>query len=352
MKVPTPKKLPSGMWRVQLQLGGERKSITRPTKKECETEARLIKAEYLAGRYEEPIEAPAETPTLGVCIDRYIDRRRNTLSPSTVRGYQAIKASRFLDKMDTPIDEVDWQAMINTEASKSVSPKTIKNAWGLIRSVLAENGMDVSVRLPAPTPHEKEFLDANQIRTFIDAVRDQPCEIGGLLALSSLRRSEIYGLDWQDVDLKNNVLHVRQSKVLGENAAPVVRQQNKTLSSTRDVPIFLPRLSEVLNSVEEKTGSVVPGNVGTLRKQLHRVCESADLPDIGVHGLRHSFASLCYSLGVSELAAMQLGGWSDYQTMRRIYTHLSEADRLKDAEKLTAFFQTPENAHGNAHETA
>ena len=336
------------MWRVQLQLGGERKSITRPTKKECETEARLIKAEFLAGRLQpdDQDEDQASAPTLGACIDRYIDRRKNTLSPSTIRGYQAIKASRFLEYMDAPVSDIDWQGMINTEAAKTISPKTIRNAWGLVRSVLAENGKAVSVRLPAPAPHEKEFLDAEQIWTFIDAVKNQPCEIGGLLALSSLRRSEIYGLDWRDVDLKNKILHVRQSKILGENAAPVMRQQNKTFSSTRDVPIFLPRLFDVLNAVEKKTGLVVPGNIGTLRKQLHRVCVSAGLPDIGVHGLRHSFASLCYSIGLNELQCMRIGGWADYGTMRKVYTHLSQRDADTGAEKLQRWFET---AHENAH---
>ena len=62
------------------------------------------------------------------------------------------------------------------------------------------------------------------------------------------------------------------------------------------------------------------------------------VPGIGVHGLRHSFASLCYHLGRSERETMAIGGWKDQNTMRKIYTHISEADLKKANEKLAAFF--------------
>lgn len=335
MKVPEPRKLKSGTWFIQLRLDGVSVPVSASSPRECKRQAELIKAEHRAGKRATRHD---NGKTLGQAIDEYISDRVNVLSPSTIRGYRAYKRSRFLPYMDKRIDSIDWQRAINAEA-RLCSPKTLKNAWGLVRSVLLENGMEVNVRLPAQIPHEKQWLTPEQIPAFLEAVRGEDCEVGALLALSGLRRSEIYGLDWEDIDLKGKRIHIHQSMVLGEDAKPVTRQQNKTQSSTRSVPIFLPRLYDVLRAVENKTGPVVPGNIGTLRKRLKRVCERANLPDIGVHGLRHSFASLCYSLGVSELGAMQLGGWSDYQTMRKIYTHLSQSDRQQSADKLSTFFQ-------------
>ena len=52
MKVPEPRKLPSGSWFIQLRLNGESIPVTAETKKECLDQARLIKAEYLAGKRE------------------------------------------------------------------------------------------------------------------------------------------------------------------------------------------------------------------------------------------------------------------------------------------------------------
>ena len=66
------------------------------------------------------------------------------------------------------------------------------------------------------------------------------------------------------------------------------------------------------------------------------------------HGLRHSFASLCYHLGIPAKIAMQLGGWSDMQTMLRIYTHISQRDIGARVEDLRSFFQT-KNGNENAN---
>lgn len=336
MKVPEPRKLKSGTWFIQLRLNGVSVPVTASTAKACKHKAELIKAEHRAGKRRI---AQAESPILGTAIDEYIKKREAVLSPSTIRGYKAYRNVYFADVMEKPISSVDWQAAVNAEALAGKSPKTIKNAWSLVRSVLLENGQDVTVQLPALKPSEHEWLTPEQIPSFLKEIKDKPGEAGALLALSSLRRSEIYGLDWKDIDLPGKVIHVRSSVVLGADAKPVKRDQNKTASSTRDVPIFLPRLQTVLKAMEKDEGPVVDGNVGTLRKQIQRACLAAGLPDVGVHGLRHSFASVCYSIGVSELGAMQIGGWNDFQTMRKIYTHLSDFDKQKSAKKLQKFFK-------------
>ena len=77
---------------------------------------------------------------------------------------------------------------------------------------------------------------------------------------------------------------------------------------------------------------------GALYANIQRICENAGLPKVGVHGLRHSFVSLCYHLGISELACMKMAGYSDYATMRRIYTHLATEDEKKAENSLIRFF--------------
>lgn len=334
MKVPEPRKMTSGNWFIQLRLGGQSIPVTAATKKECIRQAELIKAEHRNGKRE----ALSDKITLAHALDEYIDKRRNVLSPSTIYGYLTIKKTRFQSYMEKDINGVDWQKAVNAEALLC-SPKTLKNAWGLVKAVLAENGITANVKLPALEKKEKAWLDSQEIKAFLNAAKDKPGEMGALLALSSLRKSEIYGLDWSDIDLEHNVIHVHSSRVMGEGAVLVTRSKNKTAASTRDVPIFLPRLRELLEATEKKEGSVMTCAIGTLYDQIQTICKNANLPAVGVHGLRHSFASLCYSLGISELGAMQIGGWSDYQTMRKIYTHLSESERQASANKLADFFK-------------
>ena len=231
---------------------------------------------------------------------------------------------------------------------KTVSPKTIKNTWGFIKSVLKENGIDVSnmdVTLPDIPKTERPYLEPDQILIFLEAIKGQPCEIPALLALSSLRKSELLGLTWDNVNLENRVIHIRGASVRGDNDQLIDRKQNKNTSSTRDVPM-IPQLYDALVKVENKTGKVITCHYQTPYKQIRAISIKAGLPPQGLHTLRHSFASLAYHLGLSELETMRIGGWSDYGTMRKIYTHLSSKDAAKAENKFTKFF---ENANKNAN---
>ena len=341
MKIPKPERLPSGSYRVRLRLDGQSVSITKPTEREAIREAELIKAQH---RNDIKTRPTGGNKTLHAAIDDYIASRENVLSPSTIRGYREIQRNRFKAYHNKPIGSTNWQRAVNDE-SKLVSAKTVKNAWGFIRSVLMENGLDVSVRLQAVPAAEKEWLTPEQIPVFLEAVKGLPCEIPALLALSSLRKSELLGLDWENVDMYNKIIHVRGAAVRGPDESFVKREQNKTGASTRDVPM-IPQLYDALNAVKDKSGPVITCHYQTPYKQIKAVCDRLGIPNMGLHGLRHSFASLCYSIGLSELETMEIGGWSDYGTMRRIYTHLSENDRRKSGDKFTDFFK---NAHENAH---
>ena len=72
--------------------------------------------------------------------------------------------------------------------------------------------------------------------------------------------------------------------------------------------------------------------------RINRICKKEGLPEVGVHGLRHSFASLAYHLGVPEKIAMEIGGWANSQTMHKIYTHISKADAERYVTQMSAFF--------------
>lgn len=343
MKVPKARKLPSGQWFIQLRLDGESISITRPTEREAIREAELLKAQHRNAIKTRPT---GGNKTLHTAIDDYIRERKNVLSPSTIRGYRTIQRTRFQPTMNKALNKIDWQRVINAEA-QIASPKTISNAFMLIKSVYKENGLDAPLaRLPAPQPKEKLFLSPEDIQVFISACRGNPHEIGLLLGLHGLRRSEIYGLDWEDIDLALNTIHIHQTAVMNEDQTVVLRANTKNASSTRTIPIMIPALREALEAVPDKTGVVVRAGINTVGEAVNRICKANDLPVVGLHGLRHSFASLCYSLGVSELQCMRLGGWADYQTLRRVYTHLAESDNEKTNDKLMDFFK---NANKNAN---
>lgn len=353
MKTPKPKKLPSGRWHIQLRLGGKSTSITEPTQRAVIQKAQMIKAEHLAGKREKKA---AGIDTLDAIVTNYINAKRPVLSPSTVQGYLSMQKTRFQAYMQAKASAINYQEMVNDE-SKLCAPKTLKSAWALVAASLGYADMPVpNVSLPQLVQKEHPWLDPEQIKTFLAAIHGEPVELAALLALHGLRRSELLALDYSDIDLKAGTIRVAGAVVLGENSKYVEKQTNKNRSSRRTVPIMIPRLKELLLAVpkEQRKGKVVTCSPNTTWDRVNTICERNGLPRVGVHGLRHSFASLAYHLGLSERETMLLGGWSDPSTMRKIYTHISNKDMLAAQNKITQFFSPKEAAKKtqNANENA
>lgn len=335
MKTPKARKLPSGSWFCRVRVNGKDIPITRPTEKEAVAEAMAIKAGIAQSR------VPANKQTVTQAIDAYIEARQNILSPATIRGYRAIQKGRFQKVMHKAVHSItqeQWQRVVDAE-SRICSAKTLKNAWGFLTSVILEaTGQKVTVRLPQLIPNERPWLTPEQIPIFVEAIRGRSIEIPALLALSSLRRSELIGLRWKDVDLSKDVLYVSGAAVVNEHGQMVHKRETKNKTSRRIVPI-IPPLKAALEQADKKGDHVVTMTPNGIYTHINRVCKAAGLPEVGFHGLRHSFASLAYHLQMPEKVAMEIGGWANDQTMRKIYTHLAREDLKKHAQSFTDFFK-------------
>ena len=341
MKIPKARKLPSGSWFIQLRIDGQSVPVTAQSERECKRKAELIKAEQRNGKSVDR----ADNITLSKAIDKYIDARKNTLSPSTIRGYRTFQKSRFQSVMNKPISKIsDWQAVCDAEAALC-SAKTLKNAYSFVQSVLRSRGVSVrKAGLPQIVEPDLPWLTPEQVSAFVDAANG---EISALLALHGLRRSEILALTWDHVNLPERTIKVSGAAVFNADQKLVQKKENKNTSSARVVPIMIPQLLDALERAEDKTGLVVRCHPNTVYERINAICRRAGLPEVGVHGLRRSFASLGYHLKMSEREIMDLGGWSDYQTMHKIYIKLSAADKQNAASKMLSFYK---NANEIANE--
>lgn len=336
MKIPKAKQLPSGSWFCRVRVDGKDIGITRPTEKEAVAEAMAVKAGI-----KEHASIEGKDKTVLQAIDDYIEARSGVLSPATVRGYEIIKKNRFQKIMGRKIGSISpeqWQSAVS-ELAKKYSAKTVKNSWGLLSSVItASTGKSISVKLPQVIPNAREFLDADQIPIFLNAVKGRKVEIAALLALSSLRRSEIMALDWNDVDLQKGIIKVTAATVQDADNKMVRKKETKNQTSRRTIPMIQP-LRDALEAVEDKSGPVVKMSLTRMYVHINQVCRESGLPEVGVHGLRHSFASLAYHLEMPEKITMEIGGWSNLGTMRNIYTHIAQRDREKYSSSFLEFFE-------------
>lgn len=335
MKVPEPRKLPSGNYFIQLRLNGRSVPITAADPTECKNIAELTKAEHRAGKRQ--IKKLPKGTTLQEALDKYIKNNEQTLSPSTVRAYKIYAKHRFPDYREKKLGEIKWQKMIDDEL-KLVSPKTVKNAWRLVTPALRELDYPVpEVRLAKSAVKPLVFLQPEEIKPFCAAVKGKNYEIAALLMLHGLRVSEVRGLDWKNVDTKKEVIHVSGARLRGSDG-DVLKATNKNESSARTVPIMIPQLLTALKAVKDQTGPVVRISAGNLLEDINRACRSAGVPECGNHGLRRSFASLCYHLRIPEKQIQEWGGWRDRTTMHRVYIQLAASAKTEASKTFSGFF--------------
>lgn len=342
IKLPKARQLPSGNWFIQLRIDGQSIPITESTERGAISKAMAIKDGIIEYK-----KVPMADRTLTQAIDLWIADNEHRLSPSTIRGYVTCQKNGFKTLMPMKCGKITDKVIakaINSECKKYAA-KTVENRWRFIAQIL-EWAVDerFTPALPQVMVEPSEFLDQEELDTFLKAIKGKKVEITALLAISSLRRSEMAALNWDegDIDLKNRWIHVRGAMVPDKDHKMVTKETNKNSASRRDVPIIDP-LYEALIAVENKKGRVVPQHPATMLSRINKACRDAGVPEVGCHGLRHSFASLCHILNVPAMVAMEIGGWSDRSTMDRIYTHVSRRTKNSYENAFTNYFKSEEN---------
>lgn len=343
---PKPVELPSGSFRCRLRVGS--KYITATDKDPEIAHAKVLaqKAGLLEAMETEEREKKGNI-TLTKAIDKYIADRDNVLSPTTIIGYRTIQRNRFPALMKTDVRQIDaamLQKAINEE-SKKIGCKTIKNSVGLVVAVVSEyKDLNTNrIKMPQRKRAEHKYLDEEGLINLFEAIRGIPTEIPILLAVwLGMRRSEILGLCWDCVDFENKQIKVYRTYLPTENGDYILREETKTEASRRilECPSYImSKLDAYQPDKSKRTGRVFLISSNAIYKQLKQVCDKNGIEFVGVHGLRHTNASVMLSLGIIDKIAMARGGWSTDVTMKQVYQHLFQSDKQSSGEKLDTFFE-------------
>lgn len=352
MKTPTAKKLPSGRWRAQVMVDGNRVSVTADSEKEAIAKAMEMKA----GMVEAEKQERTKSLTLNDALTKYIEDRSAVLSPSTIRSYKETQKNRIqklLSMRVKDIKETDLQIAINKEAKDGHSAKTIKNDISLAASVIRQYKDISTARLKFPQRIKKEhvYLDADQMVELITACEGDIAEIPILLALwLGLRRSEILGLCWDCIDFVNKKIYIRRALVRDENSEFILKEYPKNEGSQRalSLPGYIAGKLEAYKPEGEREGRLfATQNSSFIYDRLRLICHKNGITFPGVHGLRHTNASVMLSLGIVDKVAMARGGWSTDYTMKNVYQHLFQEDK-KNADELMDDYFT-QKLHTNLH---
>lgn len=340
----TAKKQKSGKWRVLLYVGadssGKRqyKSFTAPTKKE---------AEYMAAEYKmfnKRGDSSYENMTLKEAYEDYIKIKSSVLSPSTIAGYKQLSKIYFQKLMAVKLSEISPQAVqaaVN-ELAIDKSPKTVRNAHGLLHKVLKTYypNLKLDTRLPQKVKPQYVIPTADEVRKLIEAATSNGKAPLMLAAYGGLRRSEICALTPEDfTDLGVNV---NKAAVYSVDRKVVIKT-TKTTAGTR----FVPLPPEVIKT------ALAWGNFGappaTVSTYFSRALEKANVPKFSFHKLRHFFASELHAQGIPDQYIAEIGGWESVEMLHRVYQHTLRDKQTEMEKKIVNIFSSEiSNATQNA----
>ena len=229
---------------------------------------------------------------------------------------------------------------------KGLSPNTIRKHHILLhtalKSAFRQGVIDANpVQRATPPPAaavEVSYYTPARLSELLRAVRGDPLELPVRLAcFLGLRRSEILGLRWRDVDLHSGQLSVRWVRTTV--GARVVEKPPKTTDSCRTLSISaLEDLLELLRSLQaqrlqegmpcglddflllDRNGQPLHPNL--MSTALAVFVRKHNLPHITFHGLRHTFASMANNARVPMYQISRAMGHASPNITQRIYTHL------------------------------
>lgn len=310
----TPKKLPSGNWRVRVYSHTENNkkiyvSFTAHTK----TEANRLASEYQCNKDM----LTSSDMTLEQAMRKYIQVKENILSPSTINEYKrGLKNYAPISKIRiSQLDTSTLQSFVN-DISKTHSPKTVRNIYSfLISSIKMFSDRNFHITLPQKKPIERNIPDDNDIQNLINNASDELKMAIVLASEGTLRRGEICGLKYKDILRDFNAVYVHSDVVKGSNGW-FYKEMPKNGSSVRRV--VLPK--EVIELLGNGDGDEFiykhPPNV--LTQQFIKLRDKLGL-ECRFHDLRHYAASILHAIGVPDQYIMERGGWSSDSTLKSIY---------------------------------
>lgn len=232
--------------------------------------------------------------------------------------------------------------------SKGLSAKTVRNINQIISSamdlavsqkIILENPTNACA-LPKVEHKEMKTITADHLRAFLNEAKATGVyEMYYIELATGLRRGELLGLKWEDIDLKTGTIRVRRqvARVNGK----IVEAPLKTKNSYRTVAISRNAI-EVLKAQKQKTNDeyVFPSLTGgpispdSVNNMLHRVLKRAGIPKVRFHDLRHTFATLALQNGVDiKIVSSMLGHFSAGFTLDT-YAHVTTTAQKEAANTM------------------
>lgn len=347
-KLPAITQLPSGAYRTQIYLGKDpatgKKIYQSFTDLNYDIVARWA-LDRIRDRETDTTKNRTERMTLGEALDGYIALRSGVLSPSTIREYKRFRQKCMQWLLAMPISRItqnDLQRAVNEEATH-LAAKTVRNHHAIVTSVLGVYRPDFHPTTTLPQKVKPDIVvptDA-EISALFSAVKDTDMEIPvTIAACCGLRRSEICGLKWSDVNFDKSTLTVHTALVLNENQE-YVEKGTKTTASKRTVPL-MPQPLAALRAVYERTAPDKSDRITDLTpniisQRFTKILERAEIRHFRFHDLRHYVVSVLLYLNVPKKYIADYVGHENENMIDQVYGHIMQDKKAAFTDRLAEY---------------
>lgn len=302
--------------------------------------------------------------------------RRRKISPKTVTSYLGVANRQIIPVLgDLDIRKITTEQLQKHFDELDYSVKYLKDIRLILRltfqkaidlGVISENSASkvyVGNR-KSNIGVEIEHLDKGRQDVWLDLFEKDGRQWAYLLEcilLSGCRPEETCGLQFKDFLMDRNIIKIRRAfkqVAVYDNDLKKIKNVRvigdlKTIQSVRDIPLH-PRLKKLVLKIKaeriiecQKTGKTFsedefiflnengePFVSERLTNKMPKFIKKYGLEHMTVYGLRHSFATLCSSEGMSPDVLHIIMGHADYDTTRKFYIHITEARKQQEMLKL------------------
>ncbi len=337
----------------------KRKFVYGKTKKAVAKKITELKHKLFTGAYIEP-----SNIKLSEWLDKWIEGRKNTIAYSTYRNYKVMIRNHIKPEIGNiklkDLEARQIQELLNykledgkVNGEGGLSVRTVKYIYQTLHTALEqaikERLIPSNVCKPVEIPkgqEEKELKvwDDQQVRGFLKKAKCSRFYMLFYLALNTgMRRGELLGLRWKDIDFKKNRINVRKQIVRTDKG--LISKKLKTKAGKRAIPItdetvkelnshkikqseYKLALGEEYNKKEDLVNCLEDGNPINPRS-LYRVYkkiikETKGLHDIRLHDTRHTFSTLFLEKGGNIKVLQQILGHSSITMTIDTYSHVNE----------------------------
>lgn len=318
----------------------------------------LAQARRVLQEFEGKRAAGPAVKSSGLTLGQWLERWMNEIvipnrAFTTVYGYRGMIENELRPFLgDIPLHELTpddiQRCYAHLRDDRGLAPYTVRHHHDLLSSALhravKQNLLTSSpmeqVEPPHVPPREAKFYRAEDLAALYRATEGSWLETVVKLAGSlGLRREEICGLRWSNVDFKGRRIHICEARA--EAGSTVLQKETKNRSSIRtlyltdEIREVLLREQERQNTLyaalgQEPCGFVIvnakgrPQSPNVVTSSFRRFLSGTGLPPITLHGLRHTFATLASAQGAPLFEIGKAMGHSTPSTTGKIYTHLQD----------------------------